>query len=154
MVWKGFVRKRLCPNLRYYFGFFPEALKKSMEILNKHSYSAERELNPGPHEYESGVLTILGQHPTHCFFTDWNKQVSVTISPKYALLCPERFWRSFPTLYNTPLIWSNVFQMIMHSTQTPMQTSTLIMTSEFFTISWFLLLPGTEDMLVCPQILP
>jgi hypothetical protein len=43
--------------LRYYPGIRVEGLRKTMKNFNQNSQSAGRVLNPGPPEYEAGVLT-------------------------------------------------------------------------------------------------
>jgi hypothetical protein len=43
--------------LRYYPGIRLEGLRKTTKILNQDSLSPGRDLNPGPPEYEAGVLT-------------------------------------------------------------------------------------------------
>jgi hypothetical protein len=57
MNWKGCGRKRSWPNLRYYPGICLEGLTKTTKNLSQHSRSPGRDLNPGPPEYEAGVLT-------------------------------------------------------------------------------------------------
>jgi hypothetical protein len=50
-------RKLLWPNLRYAPGIFLEGLRS----ITKISEYPSRDLNPGPHEYEAGVLTTQQQ---------------------------------------------------------------------------------------------
>jgi hypothetical protein len=57
MNWKGFGRKWLWPNLRYYLGIHLEGLMKTMIILSQDSWSPSQDSNPGPPEYEAVVLT-------------------------------------------------------------------------------------------------
>jgi hypothetical protein len=57
MDWKGFGRKRTRPNLKYYPGIRLEGLRKTTENLIHDSRCPGRDLNPGPPEYEAGVLT-------------------------------------------------------------------------------------------------
>jgi hypothetical protein len=54
---KGFGRKRLWPNVRYYPGICLDGLRKTTESLIQDSRSPDRDLNPGPPEYEAGALT-------------------------------------------------------------------------------------------------
>jgi hypothetical protein len=63
---KGCGRKRSWPNLRSYLGICLERLRKTKD-LNIDRRSPFRDLNPGPSEYESGVLTTrsrrsVGKH--------------------------------------------------------------------------------------------
>jgi hypothetical protein len=57
MNWKGCGRKWSWPNLKYYPGICLEGLRKATKTLSQDSRSASRDLNPGPSEYEAGVLT-------------------------------------------------------------------------------------------------
>jgi hypothetical protein len=57
MIWKGCGRKWLWPNLRCYPGIGVKRLKKTKKNLVQNSRSRGGDLNPGPLEYESGVLT-------------------------------------------------------------------------------------------------
>jgi hypothetical protein len=59
MNWKGFERKRSWPNLRYYPNICLEGLRKTTKIPSQDSRFPGRDLNPGPPEYEAGVLTGL-----------------------------------------------------------------------------------------------
>jgi hypothetical protein len=43
--------------LRYYPRIFPEGVRKAMKNLSQDSRSAGKDFNPGPTEYEAGVLT-------------------------------------------------------------------------------------------------
>jgi hypothetical protein len=52
-MWK----KRSWPNLRYYSGICLEGLRKTTKNLSQDSRSPGRDLDPGPPEYEAGVLT-------------------------------------------------------------------------------------------------
>jgi hypothetical protein len=52
---KGFGRKRSWP--RYYPRTCLKELRKSLKTLSQDSRSPGRDLNPGPPEYEAGVLT-------------------------------------------------------------------------------------------------
>jgi hypothetical protein len=54
MNWEGYGRKRLRTNLRYCPGIFL-GLRKTMKNLSQASWSPDRDLNPGPSEYEAGV---------------------------------------------------------------------------------------------------
>jgi hypothetical protein len=57
MNWKGCGRKRSCPDLRYYPVICLEGLRKTTKNLSQDRRSLGRDLNPGPPEYEAGVLT-------------------------------------------------------------------------------------------------
>jgi hypothetical protein len=57
MNWKGCGRKSSWPNLWYYPGICLEGLRKTMKNLSQNSRCPNRYLNPGPPEYEAGVLT-------------------------------------------------------------------------------------------------
>jgi hypothetical protein len=57
MNWKGFGRKQSWPNLSYYTDICLEELWKTKKKLFQDSRSPGRDLNPGPPEYEAGVLT-------------------------------------------------------------------------------------------------
>jgi hypothetical protein len=57
MNWKRRGRKRSWPNLRYCHGIYLEGLRKTTKNLSWDSRSPGRDLNPGPLEYEAGVLT-------------------------------------------------------------------------------------------------
>jgi hypothetical protein len=50
-------RKRSCPNLRYCTGICLEGLRETTKIVSQHSRCLGRDLNPGTHKYEAGVLT-------------------------------------------------------------------------------------------------
>jgi hypothetical protein len=54
--WKESWRKRPWPNLRYCPGICLQGLRKTTRNLNQDSRSPQRDLNPGPLEYEAGVL--------------------------------------------------------------------------------------------------
>jgi hypothetical protein len=57
MNWKGCGRKRQWPNLGYYLSIYREGPKKTMRNLGQDNGFPGRDLNPGPPEYEAGVLT-------------------------------------------------------------------------------------------------
>jgi hypothetical protein len=57
MNWKGCGKKRSWPNLRYYPSICLEGLRKTTKNLSQDTRSPVRDLNPGPPEYEEGVLT-------------------------------------------------------------------------------------------------
>jgi hypothetical protein len=57
MNWEGCGRKRSWTNSRYYPGICLEGLRKTMKNLSQDSRSPGRDLNPGPLEYEAGVVT-------------------------------------------------------------------------------------------------
>jgi hypothetical protein len=57
MNWKGFVRKWLRTNLRYYPGIRLEGAEENYENLSQDSRYPGRYFNPRPPEYEAGVLT-------------------------------------------------------------------------------------------------
>jgi hypothetical protein len=61
MNWKGFSRKISWPNLRYYPGICLEGLKKRRKTSIRITGRRSRDLNPGPPEYDAGVLTTLPQ---------------------------------------------------------------------------------------------
>jgi hypothetical protein len=50
--WKGFGRKRLWSNFKILFRNFPEELRISTKTFQD-SRSPNRDLNPGPPEYEA-----------------------------------------------------------------------------------------------------
>jgi hypothetical protein len=50
-------RKQSWPNLRYCPGIGHKVLRKITKYLSQNSWSPGRDLNPGPLEYETGVLT-------------------------------------------------------------------------------------------------
>jgi hypothetical protein len=56
MNWKGYERKRSWRNLRYYPSICPQGLRRTTKGLGQDSRSAGQDLNPGPPEYEAGVL--------------------------------------------------------------------------------------------------
>jgi hypothetical protein len=57
MKWKGYQRKQLWPNFGYYLNICLEGLRKTTRNLSQDSRSPCQDLNPGPPEYEAGVLT-------------------------------------------------------------------------------------------------
>jgi hypothetical protein len=55
---EGYGMKQSWPNLRYYPGFCLEGLRKIRKTLSgEDSRSSGRYLNPGPPEFEAGVIT-------------------------------------------------------------------------------------------------
>jgi hypothetical protein len=56
MNWKGFEKKRSWPNLRRYLCFGIMVLRKTTKNIIKDKRSVNRYLNPGPPEYEIGIL--------------------------------------------------------------------------------------------------
>jgi hypothetical protein len=58
MKWEGLEGSSHGLILRYYPGICLEGLSKSMKNLCQDSWSPGLDLNPGPPEYEAGVLTI------------------------------------------------------------------------------------------------
>jgi hypothetical protein len=56
MNWRGFRRKRLWPNLRYYFDIRLDRLNKTTTSVRRAGLRG-RDLTPVPVEYEAGVLT-------------------------------------------------------------------------------------------------
>jgi hypothetical protein len=62
MKWKGFGRKRTWRHLKVLFQNSPVGTEKTHENLNQYSRSPGRDLNPGPSEYEAGVLTTRPRH--------------------------------------------------------------------------------------------
>jgi hypothetical protein len=61
--WKGFGRKRSWTNLGKYPGICVEGLRKATKVLIQDSRSPCRDLNPGPPEYEAGVLITRQRLP-------------------------------------------------------------------------------------------
>jgi hypothetical protein len=57
MNWKGCGRKRSWLILRYHPGIRLDGLRKTMTKISSDSRFPERDMNPGPPEYEAGVLT-------------------------------------------------------------------------------------------------
>jgi hypothetical protein len=59
MILKGYGRKRLWSNFKveYYPIIHLEILRKGTKNLSQDRWSPVRDLNPGPPEYEAGVLT-------------------------------------------------------------------------------------------------
>jgi len=57
MNWKVFGRKRSWPILRYYPGIRLEGLRKTTKTSIRIAGRRGRDSNPGPPEYEAGVLT-------------------------------------------------------------------------------------------------
>jgi hypothetical protein len=57
MNWKGYGRKRSWPNLRLFPIICLGELSKTTKNLNQNRQSPDRDLNPGPPEYEAVVLT-------------------------------------------------------------------------------------------------
>jgi hypothetical protein len=55
---KGCGTKQSWPNLRYYPGICLEGLRKTTKNLTQDNRSPGRDLNPGPPEYEAGVLPL------------------------------------------------------------------------------------------------
>jgi hypothetical protein len=55
---KMMLNDRSWPNLRYYPGIFLKRLRKTTKNFSQDSRSPGREMNPGPLEYEAGMLTI------------------------------------------------------------------------------------------------
>jgi hypothetical protein len=51
-------RKRSWPNLRNYSGISLVRLRKTTKDLGQYNPSPGRDFNPGPLEYEAGMLTI------------------------------------------------------------------------------------------------
>jgi hypothetical protein len=54
---KGYGKKRSWPNLRYCPGICLDGLRKTTKKLSQDSKSVGRDLNPGPPDYKTGVLT-------------------------------------------------------------------------------------------------
>jgi hypothetical protein len=61
MNWKGSGRKRSWPNLRNYPRICPEGLRITTKNLSQDSRSLGRDLNLGPPEYETGLLSTTPQ---------------------------------------------------------------------------------------------
>jgi hypothetical protein len=82
----------LWPNFRYYLGICLEGLRKTTKNLSQVSRSPGRDLNPGPPEYEAGVLTtrprrsvprVGGKAPS----TQWIERVPDGVARKNILPC-------------------------------------------------------------------
>jgi hypothetical protein len=56
MNWKGHERKRSWPNLRYVPAFAWRA-EENTKNISQNNRPPSGDLNPGPTEYETGVLT-------------------------------------------------------------------------------------------------
>jgi hypothetical protein len=52
--------------LRQYLSIRPEGLRKTTNNLIQDSRCPGRDLNPGPSEYEAGILTTRPRHSVHC----------------------------------------------------------------------------------------
>jgi hypothetical protein len=63
MNWKGFGRKRTWRNSWYYPDICLEGLRETKKNLSRDSRSPARDLNPGPVEYEAGVLPTPLRRP-------------------------------------------------------------------------------------------
>jgi hypothetical protein len=61
MKWKGYGRKWTWPNLRYFPGVCMERMREITKNLSQDSRSPGEDLNPGPHKYEKGVVTVQTQ---------------------------------------------------------------------------------------------
>jgi hypothetical protein len=48
------------PNLSYYPDIRLEGMRKRTKNLSQYSQSSDRDMNPGPPEYEAGATTALG----------------------------------------------------------------------------------------------
>jgi hypothetical protein len=59
---KGYGKKRLCTNLRYYLGNCQEGPEENGENLGQDSRYLGRDLNPVLHDYKAGMLSIQLQH--------------------------------------------------------------------------------------------
>jgi hypothetical protein len=57
MNWRGRGWKRSWPNLRCYPDIFKEGLRKNTKNFSHYNRYQGRDRNPGPHEYEGGLLT-------------------------------------------------------------------------------------------------
>jgi hypothetical protein len=57
MKWKGRGRKRFLSNFKVLIRNFSEETEKATKEISQVSLSPDRDLNPGPSEYEAGVLT-------------------------------------------------------------------------------------------------
>jgi hypothetical protein len=57
MKWKGFERKRLWPNFKYYSGINLEELRKSTNTLSQYSRSLPPDVNSRLSKYKAGVLS-------------------------------------------------------------------------------------------------
>jgi hypothetical protein len=71
MNWKECGRKRSWPNLRYYPNICLEDLRKSTKNLSQDSRYPGWDLNPGPPEYDAGVLNC--STPCH-IEVSWNQR--------------------------------------------------------------------------------
>jgi hypothetical protein len=65
MNWKGYGRKRPWPYLSYYSNTFLEGLRKTPKNISQDSLSLDREVNPIPAEYKTGVPTARLLRPAH-----------------------------------------------------------------------------------------
>jgi hypothetical protein len=61
MNWKGCGRKQLWPNLRHYPNICLQGLRKTTKTSVKIAGLQVGTLNPGPPEYEAGVLITQPQ---------------------------------------------------------------------------------------------
>jgi hypothetical protein len=57
MNWKGFVRKQPCSDVKVLPHHSSGGPEENHEKLSQDTMSADRDLNPGPPEYEAGALT-------------------------------------------------------------------------------------------------
>jgi hypothetical protein len=54
--------KRQWPDLTYYTGIRPKELRKTMRNLGQDNRSSDRDFNPGPPNYEAGMIPARPQH--------------------------------------------------------------------------------------------
>jgi hypothetical protein len=86
-----------CSTLRYYPGIYLEVLRKTTRNLSQHGRSPSRDMNPGPPEYEAGVLTtwrrrsVFNYLPNRktCCTRDWTYNVHFIFSR--ICLCSKHF---------------------------------------------------------------
>jgi hypothetical protein len=56
--WNGCRRRRSWPNLKHYLSLYLEGVRKTTKNLSQDNRSPGQDLNPGPSEYEAGVLNV------------------------------------------------------------------------------------------------
>jgi hypothetical protein len=82
MNWKQREKKSSRTNFRYYNGMYLEGLRETAKNLFQDIRSAGRDLNPGPPEYEAGVLTTRPRHSLRTFIAMNNfSSLQVSKSP-------------------------------------------------------------------------
>jgi hypothetical protein len=76
MNWKGYGRKWMGPNLRYYPEISPEVLRKPSKNLSQDSGSSGRDLNPESPECEPRILPTWLQHLAMNVYSSWENPKS------------------------------------------------------------------------------